>query len=323
MAMEQKLLNTIRRQYYLAEALAIYDAYYRPLVCTYPPAKNLEEDDCRSDDRPLTSVPLVFHCTTQDKFCNIVDSGSIELGKDGFVSFTEIPIGELDRMRIRHKINKNQVAIAFPRRYIESLSVAPVLYLKHHPFLHEILRQIIDDEPSIKPFVELSDDVSAFQELRTIKKVEIQDAVWLLTTNRDQQTKTPKLNGLKQFKEQYGDISISYWHRTHQMEILGEMRYLTTKCDEAGRLINFKCEGEFYADRDPYRFPVTLPEGQTREINLRSVKKRGIGINIENPMYDIDVAYWIFHTMQSNDLSVDDELRYRQVKQYPSEFSHR
>jgi hypothetical protein len=317
--MEQKLLNSIRRQYYLSEALAIYDAYYRPLVRTYPPAVHLEQSDCRSDDRPLATVPLVFHCTTQDKFRDIVETGSINPGKNNSVSFTEIPIGELDRMRIRFSDEELQVAIAFPRRYIENLAVAPVLYLKHHPSLQEKLRQIIKQEPSIEPFIELSDDVSAFQELRTMEKVDIQNAVWLLTTTRDKD-KTLKLNGLEEYRNKYGGIPISYWHRTHQIGILGEMRYLTIHNNKSGKLEKFECKGEFYADRDPFSFSVTLPEGRTHEINLRSVQKSKSSINTEGPMYDIDIAYLILSIIKSNALNVDNELRYRQIEHFPNEF---
>ncbi len=315
--MEEKLLKAVRRQYYLAEALAIYDAYYRPLVCTFPPAKHREQDASRRDDRPLTWVPIVFHCTTHRKFYDIVKSGRIKPGDRGFVSFTEIPIGELDRMKIRHK-DSPQVAIAFPRRYAESLSVAPVLYAKHHAGLRKGLERIASEDLSLKPFVELDDDVSAFQELRTTMEVNIQDAVWLLTTELGKQ-KTPFIQGLELFKGNYGAIPTSYWHRSHQLGMLGEMRYLTIQKNQKGELTELKCVGEYYADRIPFKFAVTLPKGET-EIYLRSIKKDGSDTYSGSVMYDIDVAYSILQLIRSYNLDCDEVLTYRQIKSYPDRF---
>jgi hypothetical protein len=110
------------RSYYFAEAMAVYGRYCQPLVATYGPAqKKLTDPGCH-EDRPPTWVPLVFHCTTEDDIKQIFKDGTLRPGKNGTVSFTEIPIGELDRMKYRHR-EANQVAIGFPRRYIESLPI--------------------------------------------------------------------------------------------------------------------------------------------------------------------------------------------------------
>lgn len=312
--MDEKLRNTLRRQYYLAESLAIYDAYYRPLVKTFLPAAHRDSNENRRDDRPLTWVPLVFHCTTHCEFKKIVESGKLKCGKSRYISFTEIPLGELDRMKIRDG-NQEQVAIAFPRRLLEKKGVAPVLYAKHDTNLGNLLSKLMVDNPSIKPFVELQDDVSAFQELRTTNEIDITDAIWLLTTQRDE-NKTPKLDHRAAFEDKYGGIPISYWHRSHQMEILGEIKYLSFQRND-NKLVGVKCHGEFYADREPFRFDVKLPKGET-QIALRSVKKNSKNAS-EGAMYDIDVAYAIKKELESLGGN-GDPLPYRQIESFPSEF---
>src|SRR5262245_52858008 len=105
------------RSYYFAEALSVYQLYYAPLVSSYAPARTRLTDPGRQEDRPATWVPLVFHCTTFEDFENIVESGTIEPGSKGTVSLTEIPIGELDRMKFRRR-EPDQIAIGFPRRFL-------------------------------------------------------------------------------------------------------------------------------------------------------------------------------------------------------------
>jgi hypothetical protein len=122
------LRKTLIRNFYFAEALAVYERFYRPLISTYAPARKELADRGRHDDRPPTWVPLVFHCTTEDHLKQIFAEGILKPGSGGTVSFTEIPIGELDRMKYRHH-DAEQVAIGFPRRYIQSLGLTPVWYL--------------------------------------------------------------------------------------------------------------------------------------------------------------------------------------------------
>ena len=54
--LRQKLV----RSYYFAEALAIYNRYYEPLVFTYAPARDTFTEASRSDDRPPTWGPAYF-----------------------------------------------------------------------------------------------------------------------------------------------------------------------------------------------------------------------------------------------------------------------
>jgi hypothetical protein len=94
----------------------LYEQYYRPLISTYAPARHELTDPGRHEDRPPTWVPLVFHCTTEDCIAQIFADGILKPGKRGTVSFTEIPIGELDRMKYR-KRGAEQVATQQPTNY--------------------------------------------------------------------------------------------------------------------------------------------------------------------------------------------------------------
>jgi hypothetical protein len=102
MAAESVHRQFLTRSYYLAEAMAFYELYYHPLVETYSPARATLVDPGRHADRPPTWVPLVFHCTTADRVPAIVERGAIDAGHKGTVSFSEVPISELDRVKYRH-----------------------------------------------------------------------------------------------------------------------------------------------------------------------------------------------------------------------------
>jgi hypothetical protein len=163
--MDLRLRRTLIREYYFAEALALYERFYLPLVSTYAPARMELADPGRQADRPPTWVPLVFHCTTVDHMAKIFESACLKPSERGTVSFTEIPIGELDRMKYRHH-GKDQVAIGFPRKYIESLGLTPVWYLKHNPEIRQLLEMMKEQNPAsyakMSAFIDTNDDVSPF-----------------------------------------------------------------------------------------------------------------------------------------------------------------
>lgn len=60
--MGKHLLKTLVRGYYFNEALAFYQQYYRPLIETYPPAREALQDTSRHEDPPPPWVPHVFDC---------------------------------------------------------------------------------------------------------------------------------------------------------------------------------------------------------------------------------------------------------------------
>jgi hypothetical protein len=69
--------RTLIRNFYFAEALAVYEQYYRPLVSIYGPAQKELIDPGRHEDRPPTWVPLVFHCTPEEHIEDIFASGEV------------------------------------------------------------------------------------------------------------------------------------------------------------------------------------------------------------------------------------------------------
>jgi hypothetical protein len=235
-------LKTLIRHYYFAEAMAVYELYYQPLVETFQPARDELTDPGRHQDRPPTWVPLVFHCTTEDHIGRIFQQGALIPGKNGAVSFTEIPIGELDRMKYRHH-SAPQLAIGFPRRYIESLGLAPVLYLRHNPDMARQLKTNQAQYDKVAPFIDETGDVGSFQEVRTTASVNIEEAVWILTTNRTNKSAIPHID---EFRAKYGRISQSFWHRSHQMGVLGEWQFTKLVKDERNVPVRFEFMGEHY-----------------------------------------------------------------------------
>jgi len=244
-----KVKTTLIRNFYFAEAMAMYELYYAPLVSTYPPAQKALTDPGRQEDRPPTWVPLVFHCTELNRLEEIIASGQLKPNQRGFVAFTELPIGELDRMLFR-KPGEQQVAIGFPRRYVQSLGLSSVWFLKHNAELRKIVDfyKTVDADryKQISPFIEELDDVSSFQEVRVTVPLDIGEAVWMLTTLRNSENKTLELPGIHDFETKNGKIAKSFWHRTHQTGILGEWQFTAITKDGSGRVEDFKFLGEYY-----------------------------------------------------------------------------
>lgn len=313
--MKPLLLASLKRAYYFAEAMAFYDAYYRPLIETFRPARDKLADPNRHEDRPLTWVPLVFHCTTFRCFEKIIDCGFVQ-PKRGYVSLTEIPIGELDRMKIRVR-DPNQIAIAFPRRFIQSIGFASVLYLKHNPALKNLVNNLLTSIPELSPFVEPEDDLSAFQEIRTTSPIPVSEAVWLLSSQRDTKTRRPIVPGLESYTARCGRIQQSFWHRTHQVGVLDEWQYLSVKVDSNGIPTDYKFAGEFYARKEwpaTNEYPVNLPDRE-HKIIFRSVERSSVP-NYEGPMYFIDVARKLFDTLARCGEDPETLLEHRLIPKY-------
>lgn len=309
--------KSLIRHYYFAEAMAVYERFYQPLVSTYLPAQEELTDPGRQEDRPPTWVPLTFHCTTEENIGRIFREGLLRPGKNGTVAFTEIPIGELDRMKYRHHA-KHQVAIGFPRRYVEALGLTPAWYLKHNPAIAAVLGKWEARDPdafgALKPFIEGDDDVAPFQEVRTTASVNIEEAVWLLTTNRNGES-LPIIPDIDLFREKYGRISQSFWHRSHQMDILSEWQFTKLTKDERGVPVEFQFMGEYY-----WRKMTT----ETREISIKlPAHERGILFDVtkqeerkafDGPFRFLDVARCIARTLREAGEDTDVALRYRLVR---------
>jgi len=313
---DSRFRKSLIRQYYFAEALAVYERFYQPLVSTYPPARQELTDPGRQEDRPPTWVPLAFHCTTEENIDRIFRDGALQPGNNGTVAFTELPIGELDRMKYRHHA-KHQVAIGFPRRYIESLGLTPAWYLKHNPMIAAIFRKWEAHDPdgfaALRPFIDLHDDVAPFQEVRTTGSVDIAEAVWLLTTNRDSEFR-PAIPGIDLFREKYGRISQSFWHRSHQMEILSEWQFTMLRKDERGVPVEFHFMGEHYWRKlttETQELRVTLP---AHERGILFEVTKGEHEGFEGPLRFVDVARSIARTLREAGEDTDVLLRYRLIR---------
>ena len=259
----------------------------------------------------------MFHCTTEDRVKRIFAEGELKPGRGGTVSFTEIPIGELDRMKYRHHGAK-QVAIGFPRAYIQSLGLTPVWYLKHNPKILQALTALKASDPKgykeLLPFIDENDDVAPFQEIRTTSSVKIEEAVWILTTNRDDNL-LPVIPDIDKFQAKHGRISKSYWHRSHQMEILSEWQFTRLVKNESGVPKEFQFIGEYYWRRKvttENELSVILPVHE-RKI-LFEITQLEEHAAYEGPWRFIDVARFIVKVLLEAGEHVEDALPYRLIK---------
>lgn len=313
--MDDLLLKYLVRSYYFAEAMTFYELYYDPLVSTYEPARTRLQDPGRQEDRPPTWVPIVFHCTTLELAPQIFESGFLKPGVNGTVSFTEIPIGELDRMKWR-KGAAPQIAIGFPRRFIETLEFAPVLYLKHHPTLKKLLEKLSpSSRAQLTPFVDLDDDVAPFQEIRTTSPVAVEEAIWILTTFRQGDPPRPTIPSVEKFKEKYGPIAQSYWHRTHQLGLLHEWQYTRSTRNTNGELTEFRFIGEHYWKQQVVgerKVTISLPTHK-RNLLVPTIN-RDLHSQYEGPWNFIDVAKLICGLITECGKSLTETLRYRLIK---------
>jgi hypothetical protein len=303
------------RGFYFAEAMAVYDRYYRPLVETYGPAR--QELTIRVATKIDLPQVLSFFTAPQEDIKKILQDVSLRQGKNGTGAFTEIPIGELDRMKYRHH-GEHQVAIGFPRRYIESLGLTPVWYLKHNPEIWNALEKWEADEPQafapLKPFIDQKEDVAPFQEIRTTEAVDMEQVVWLLTKNRDT-NRDPVIPGVDSFQAKHGKIAQSYWHRSHQMGILSEWQFTKMTRDERGVPVAFQFRGEYYWRKlttEIAELSVTFP-AHDRNITFemtRLAEHEGF----TGPWRFIDVARSIARVLVEAGEDINNVLRYRLIQ---------
>jgi hypothetical protein len=300
----------------------VYEQYYRPLISTYAPARHELTDPGRHDDRPPTWVPLVFHCTTEKLIKKIFAEGKLKPGRRGTVSFTEIPIGELDRMKYREH-GAEQVAIGFPRQYIQSLGLTPVWYLKHNPEILRVLAALKTRDQNeymeLSPFIDENDDVAPFQEVRTTVPVNIEEAVWILTTTRSGDPPRPMIPDIDKYQAKYGRIPQSYWHRSHQLGILSEWQFTVLTKNDSGVPEKFHCIGEHYWRQDvtgEKELTVTLPVDQKKIIF--EVTRSDRHTSYEGPWRFIDVARYIAKVLLDAGESLEDALPYRLIRDVAS-----
>lgn len=221
------------RMYRLDEALALYDAYYERI-------ENLGEKYVHLGDAlPIAWVPLIFHCTYFENLKGILHDGKLRPGEGkSYVALTELPVTELTRFRsLRPK--PFEIAIGFPRAVLERKGLFQPAYLKHST---SEVRDIFKNAPP--GYVELSQDLGAMNEVRIPGPLSIDDAVWVLSSKRNEETKKLDIPELKPLRRL--GIAVSYWHQSHQKEMIQEPVFRRVIRDEQGQLVSLESHGKHY-----------------------------------------------------------------------------
>jgi len=244
----------LMREYLLMEALAFYELYYAPLSEAIPSSD--------LDNQPLTWVPLVFHATTFKNFKKIISDGYLKPGKNGYISLTELPLGEIDRLKTPRAGKEADIALAFPRRVLQRIGFANALYAKHAKFNVENLPK------ELQPYVEENDDLGAFQEIRTHRRIPLEYCCWILTRRRDKNNRLI-LPDRHKFEEKFGKVSLSFWHQSHQLGILKEWQFFKLTRDTQGKLLDFESIGQHYYMQRVFSkksIKVRFPAGKEHEL---------------------------------------------------------
>ncbi len=221
------------RIYRLEEALALYDAYYERMADLGEKGAHL------GDALPIAWVPLIFHCTYFDNLEEIMKDGELQPGEGKtYVALTELPVTELTRFRsLRPK--PFEIAIGFPRALLEGKGLFQPAYLKHAT---QEVKDMFKDAPS--GYVELSDDLGALHEVRIPGPLPINDAVWVLSAKRNDETRNLDIPELKPLRDL--GVAVSYWHPTHQQGMIREPVFRKVKRDTQGHLESFESVGKHY-----------------------------------------------------------------------------
>lgn len=286
----------LRRLFYFYESLALYEVYYDRLHETL----GKQPQPGREEDRPITWVPLVFHCTTFKALTAIMETGVIRPGKDkSYVSFTEVPITELHRLRsLGDRVS--EVAIGFPRVRMEALGLFQPAYLKH---ASKDIKKAFCRLPS--GYVELKQDLGALNEVRMPSNVPFSEAVYILSTVGDEETclDNPILRRCMNT-----GIACSYWHPEHQKEMVKEATFRT--------LLGTECRGEFYlpeqAKEDLCSALELIPVRRMLEVKMPDGKPFNLGFPSTahysktssdgwvGPFTKVDMASFFFDELHAN-----------------------
>lgn len=267
------------------EAFALYDLYFTQIneflsntaVNTAAPLNT----------RPLIWTPILFHCTNREHLSEIFKSGKIKTSKNDCISFTEIQIDQLDRMRLR-KQEKDAVAIGFTRSYLETKGLFQPAYLKHSD------RTIKSEFSNLrKGYCETDDDLGAFHEMRVPCELQIADAVWILFSSRSKRTKEPGNAELRRICETL-TVATSYWDRSHQEGIIKEPLYRRVTYDKFKKIKKLEFQGEFYLRLNsipPVTKRVTFPAGKSYNFTFPTNE---IPFGWAGPYTNYECAEWIW-----------------------------
>lgn len=225
--------ESLLRRYRFYEALALYDAYYERMA-------NLGEKGAHLGDAlPIAWVPLVFHCTYFENLEGILKDGEIRPGKGkSYVSLTELGITELTRFRSLRP-RPFEIAIGFPRSLLERKGLFQPAYLKHAS--PEVKSKFENLPPG---YVELKDDLGALHEVRVPGAIPIADAVWVLSSRRNEETKALDIPELAPLKEL--GLAVSFWHPSHQEEMIREPVFRKVTRNADGQPESIESHGKHY-----------------------------------------------------------------------------
>jgi hypothetical protein len=261
-----------RRLFRFYEASALYELYYRKL----DDSLGRNSTPALEEDRPLTWVPLVFHCTTLKALAGILCDGKIHLGEDKtYVSLTELPIVDLSRLRsLGGRVS--EVAIGFPRVVLEAKGLFQPAYLIH---ASNAVKDAFRNLPSV--YVELDDDLGALHEVRMPGSIPLDDAVYILSSVRDEQTEEFNHPVLRACMDR--GFAISFWHPDDQREMIQEPTFRKETRVQNGCLISFDSRGEYYLPQSAKREFAAFKPKRTQEIEKRVILPVGKSFNLRFP----------------------------------------
>jgi hypothetical protein len=276
------------RRYRCHEALALYDAYYERMA-------NLKgSNESLGDDLPIAWVPIIFHCTYFDSFKKILEDGFISPGRGKeCVSFTDLSVVELTRFRTLRK-KPFEVAIGFPRASLEVKGLFQPAYLKH---ASDAVKERFKDLPS--GYVELDDDLGALHEVRVPGNVSINDAVWVLTSDRYKETKIPGIPGVDSNKMR--GLSVSFWHPSHQAGMIREPVFRMVTWDKEGKLTSLKTCGKHYMtkSKDFVEKMVNPPAGNSFKLRFpKELRNDTLKDGWEGPFSKFEMAEFCYKELK-------------------------
>jgi len=277
--------DALKRLYYFYEAMALYDLYYENVVDVLASKKCIVQDA-----RPITWVPLVFHCTSLKALREIVAAQKIE-AKNGYVSLTECPIDQLDRFRVLRK--DFEVAIGFPRVRLEGLGLFQPLYLKHaSPETRAKFKKLP------MGYVEADQDLGAFSEVRVPQGIDLEEAVWILCSQRNEEREIDNSDVIKISRDL--GIPRSYWHRSHLEGIIKENIYRKVLLNENGSIKSLNCMGEFYFKKNidtKVVHDVRFPGGKSFKLKFDAYDFKD---GWEGPFTNIQMAQFFYRELTTH-----------------------
>jgi hypothetical protein len=293
--------ENLLRLYRFYEALALYDAYYEraaDLNDKYKPLGNALD---------MAWVPLVFHCTYLKNLKSIFTDGKLLPGEGkSYIALTELPITELTRFRsLRPK--PFEIAIGFPRALLETKGLFQPAYLKHAT--QEVKEKFTGVPPG---YVELNQDLGALHEVRVPGSLSMNDAVWVLTAKRNEQTGSLDLPEFKSLQD--AKIALSFWDPSHQEGMIREPVFRKEKRDTQGRLESVKCCGKHYLPEKKYfaEMKISPPAGNPFTLRFpKEVRPETLTDGWEGPFSKFEMAYFFYRELEKNDIDKVKEIRPR------------